>query len=105
MVDVETIAKLSLGPGDILVLKSKNNLNREAMKRLQLEMEQILEAAGHPDQRTMVLTPEFSLEVVKPSTDELARRVDAQLKTMADRVPQIVADAMRRTSQWPARHF
>lgn len=66
--DVEyRVAKLSLGPGDLLVVKTEKPLTREAAERIREVLKQYL-----PNQKALVLEPGIDLAVL--TADEIARR-------------------------------
>ena len=61
MIEIEEVRRLRLDPGDILVLKAPNVLTAEQCEEIRKQLE-----GEFPDNRVLVMTADFDLEVVTP---------------------------------------
>ena len=60
------IAKLTLKPGDILVVRTlRGTLAESSSDRLHRSMRKILSDAGHPETQVLVISDDFALEIIE----------------------------------------
>ncbi len=59
------IAKLTLKPGDVLVIRVPVWVKGPHEKRINDGMKELLAKAGHPDTQVLVLGPDVNLEILE----------------------------------------
>lgn len=63
-VDAIDVKRLQLKPGDLLVVRSTEELDQVTADRIRAGIRQLLTNAGHPNTRVMILGPKLSVEVL-----------------------------------------
>jgi hypothetical protein len=83
--DIEfKIARLELGPDDVLVVRAAQTLSQDAFKRIMGTLRAVL---GEGVRKVLILQPGFELAVLAPApTDEvLATKTSTELREMFER--------------------
>lgn len=63
LLDID-VRRLRLGPGDLVVVRSTDDLDEQTAARIRTGLRELLDVSGHTKTRVIVLGPRLSLEVL-----------------------------------------